>query len=306
MKRNSLILYGILVLLAIAAFLVLRQPGEQSASTSLGEPLVTYDSSAVDKLEITSSSGAVTLERQGGKWMMTSPVRYPADEVSVTNAVGKGRDMKITNLASTNPAKQSTFAVDSSATLVKVYANNNIVAAFRAGKQGSTWTESYARKEGSNEVYTVEGMLGATFVKQPNDWRDKTIFKTDQSKLGQIKLQFPGSGKASDTTFTLSKKDSITWVVDGDSTINSNVTSFVSALANLQADEFVDSAITVMPKLTLAIETHGTQLRFYKRADGKYYVQSSASPQWFTVQEWKANQLLKRKRDFVPAPAAKK
>lgn len=306
MKRNSLILYGILVLLAVAAFLVLRQPGEHSASTSLGEPLVTYDSAAVDKLEITSSTGAVTLEQQGGKWKLTSPVQYAADEALVTTAVGKGRDMKITNLASTNPAKQGTFNVDSTAPLVKVFANNNQIAAFRVGKQGSTWAESYARKEGSNDVYTVEGMLSATFVKQPNDWRDKTIFKTDQSKLSQIKIQFPGSGKARDTTFTLSKKDSVNWVADGDSTINTNVTSFLSALANLQADEFVDSTITAMPKLTVAIETQGTQLRFYKRADNKYYVQSSATPQWFAVQEWKANQFVKRKKDFVPAPLAKK
>jgi hypothetical protein len=77
------------------------------------------------------------------------------------------------------------------------------------------------------------------------------------------------------------------------------MTSFLTSLADFQTDEFVDSMITVMPKLSAVIEAGGTQLRFYKRTDGKYYVQSSATPQWFAVHDWKANNLLKRKRDFV-------
>jgi hypothetical protein len=299
MKRNPMILLGILALLAIATYFVLQREGEQSASESAGRPLVMYDSAAVDKMEIRSTNGTVTLERQGGKWMLTSPMRYAADEASATSAVGKGRDLKITSLISTNPAKQTTFSVDSTAALVLISANNNQVAAFRVGKPSSSWTETYARKEGENEVYSVEGVLSSTFVKSANDWRDKTIFKTEQSKIQSVKFQH------GDTTFVLSEKDSVNWVIGSDSTINSNVTSFLSSLANFQADEFVDSTVTVIPKLTAAIETQGTQLRFYKKTDGKYYVQNSASPQWFTVQEWKAGQVLKRKKDFVPAPPAK-
>lgn len=301
MKRSSTTLLAILAALAIAAFFVLRQPGERSVSESSGGQLLTYDSAAVDKMEIRANTGNVTLERQGGKWMITSPVRYAADESAVTAAVGKGKDLKITGTVSTNPAKQSLYSVDSTGTLVQVFANNNRVASFRAGKPSSSWTESYVRKEGANEVYSVEGALSTTFVKGANDWRDKTIFKSDQNQIKAIKFQFPAAGRGSDTTFVLSKKDSVNWVIGSDSTINSNVTSFLSSLANYQADEFVDSTITAMPKLIAAIETQGTQLRFYKRTDGKYYVQSSASPQWFAVQEWKAGQVVKRKKDFVAA-----
>jgi hypothetical protein len=93
----------------------------------------------------------------------------------------------------------------------------------------------------------------------------------------------------------------VNWVIGSDSTINSNVTSLLSSLTNYQTDEFVDTTITVLPKLTCTIETQGTQLRFFKRADGKYYVLSSSSAQWFAVQEWKATQVVKRKKDFVPA-----
>ncbi len=300
MKRNFLYLIGVTVLLAIAAIVVMQKPGERSLEQSAGEPLVKYDSSSVDRIEIRSKDGNVTLVREGGKWMLTAPVRYPADEQAVTTAVGKGTAMRITALVSTNPAKQSIYSVDSSATLVHIYANNNLVAQFRVGKPTNTWTESYVRREGSDEVYSVEGLLNTTFAKSVNDWRNKSIFKADQSTITEVRFRF------GDTTFVLTKKDSVNWVIGKDSTINTNVTSFLSTLTNFQTDEFVDSTVASLPKLTATIEVQGTQIRFFKRDDGKYYVQTSASPQLFIVQEWRAGQLLKRKRDFVPTGEVKK
>jgi hypothetical protein len=55
-----------------------------------------------------------------------------------------------------------------------------------------------------------------------------------------------------------------------------------------------------MPQLTSQIEANGVALRFFFNKEGnKYYVQSSASAQLFEVQQWKAVQVLKRKKDFV-------
>jgi len=190
--------------------------------------------------------------------------------------------------------------VDSSATLVQVFTNNNLAASFRVGKPSSSYTDTYVRKEGSNDVYSVTGMLTATFMKGANDWRDKTIFKTNQNNITSVKFQF------GDTTFVLTKKDSAHWAIGNDSTVNSTVTALLGALANLQADEFVDSTISSMPKLTATLETQGTQIKIYRRPDGRHYVQTSGSPQWFVIQEWKAGQILKRKKDLIPVTTAKK
>ncbi len=300
MKRSSIILISVVAVLAIAVYFVSRQPGERSVSESTGEPLVKYDSASVDKIEIRSATGVVTLEKQGGKWMITSPIKYAADEAAVTSAVGKGKELNVNSLVSSNPVKQAIYAVDSTATLVQVFANNNPAAAFRVGKPSSSYTETYVRKEGSNDVYSVTGMLTATFAKGANDWRDKTIFKTDQTNIRSVKFQF------GDTTFVLTKKDSLNWVIGNDSTVNSSVTTFIGALANVQADEFVDSTVSSLPKLTALLETQGVQLKIYRRPDGRHYVQSSGSPQWFVIQEWKAGQLLKRKNDFLPSVPTKK
>lgn len=295
MKRNTWILIGILILLVVATLLVMQRPGEISSSGSSGKMLVTYDSTAVDKLEIVSTKLSVTFERQGGKWMMTSPVRYKANETIVAEAVGRGRQLELSNLVSSNPEKQRLFEVDTSGTKVIVYERGTEKAVFYVGKANSSFTDTYVRRAGSNEVYATTGIITSTFTRRLEDWRDKTVFKTEQSGITSATFTF------GDTTFTLAMKDSVWWI-GKDSANQTTIQSFLGSLANVQADEFVDSALTDVPKLTAAIEVSGVQLRFHPTKDGsKYFVQTSESPQWYVLQSWRANQLLKRKKDFLPA-----
>lgn len=297
MKRSTLVLVVVLAVLALAAFLVMQRPGETSTSGRSGDMLVEYDSAAVDKLEIIASGGSITLEKEAGTWMLVSPFRYRADVAAVTGAVGQGRRLELSSLVSTNPGKQSLFLVDSTGTLVKVFEKGVERAAFRVGKPGSTFTETYVRREGSDEVHLVEGMLTATFVRQPNDWRDKKVFSLQESQITSVRFQF------GDTTFTLSLADSL-WRIGGDSVAQPTVTSFLTSLSNFQADEFIDSTVSPLPKLTAVLEVAGTQIRFHWNKEGSwYYVQSSQSPQLFKVQSWKAAQIVKRKKEFVPAAA---
>jgi hypothetical protein len=293
MKRNTWILVAILVVLLAAAFFVLRQPGEVSTSGNATGTLVQYDSAAVDKLEITSPTGAITLALEGGKWMILSPLHYPADQLSVTAAIGKGQRIELKNVVSSNPQKQQLFQVDSAGTLVRVFKHGTEGAAFHVGKPGTSYTETYVRREGSNDVYLADGLLTYTFSKSLKDWRDRTVFKGEPDRITSVRLQFR------DTTFALQFKDSL-WRVDGDSASQTAVRSFLGTLANLQADEFVDTALTVSSAPNAVIEVEGVQIRFYAAKDGgKYSIQTSAAPQWFEVQGWRAAEVLKRKKDFL-------
>ena len=293
MKRGTWVLVTALVLLLVAAFFVLRQPGEVSTSGSTGDVLVQYDSAAVDKLEISSPAGVVTIGIEGGKWMILSPLHYPADQISVTAAIGKGKRIELKNVVSSNPQKQQLFQVDSAGTLVRVFEHGTQGATFHVGKPGASYTETYVRREGSNDVYLADGLLTYTFAKGAKEWRDRTIFKSEPDRITNVRLQFR------DTTFTLMFQDSL-WRIDRDSASQTAVKSFLGTLANLQTDEFVDTAVTVSSAPNAVIEVEGVQIRFYAgNAGGKYSVQTSAGPQWFEIQGWRATQLLKRKKDFV-------
>jgi len=294
MKRSTLYSLITLVVLAIAAFYALNREGEVSSTGEPGTMLVDYDSTAVDKLEIVSPTVSIVLEKQAGAWMLTTPIKYRADETSVTSAVGKGRRIGLTSLISTNPEKQHLFQVDSTGTLVKVYERGSLKAAFLIGKASSSFSETYVRLDGSNEVQLANEALSSYFIKQPKDWRDKTIFKIDEGAIKSVRFRY------GDTTFTVSMQDSL-WRVEKDSANQDVVKQLLTALANIQSDEFIDSTLSTLPKLTAIIEVDGTQIRFYKKDDTKYLAQTSQSLQWFEIQSWRTNNLLKRKKEFLPA-----
>lgn len=293
MKKSTYILIALLVVLAGVAYLVTMKPGEQSISAEEGASFVQIDSLAVDKIEIKTPTSSVTLEKKGVEWFLQSPLAYRADQTNVANAIQQIKAMRVKNIVSSNTQKHNLFQVDSTGTQVVVYEKGTQKASFIFGKTGPTFSDSYARLAGSNDVALVTGAYAYTFNRPIKEWRDRTIFSTPKENIKQVEFQF------GDTTFTLAFQDS-TWKIGKDSVDASTVESFLSSLSKFECDEFVDSIPSPLPKLTAQIAVAGTQIRFHHVKDGaKYFVQTSASPQWFEVQPWRADQLLKRKKDLV-------
>jgi hypothetical protein len=295
MKRSTLVLIAILVVLVLATVIVMQRPGEQSVRAGMGTPLIALDSAAVDRLEISSSAGRIVLAREGGTWMLAEPVRYTADQNAVGAAISQAGHMTIAAVASSNPQKQGVFQVDTAATLLKVFERETEKAAVRIGKAGPTYTQTYVRREGSEEVYLVDGSLGWTFVKPAKDWRDRSIYARAKDSVKSVRFQY------GDTTFVLDRVDSL-WRVDGAAVGQSRVEGFLTALSSLTADEFVDTALAAALPPRAVVTVDGTQLVFFPHpTPGKYYVRTSLSPQVFEIQGWKATQLLKRKSDLTGA-----
>jgi hypothetical protein len=129
------------------------------------------------------------------------------------------------------------------------------------------------------------------FSRPVKDWRDKTIFTTSRENIKEVQYQY------GDTTFSMSFKDS-TWLIGKDKGQQSVIDGVLSTLSNLQADDFIDS--TLSPKIMAAVTYAGVQIRFsFNKTTNKYTVQSSHSSQWFILEPWRANQILKRKKEIV-------
>jgi len=293
MKRSTWILLVILGLLIIATLLVFQRPGETSSSGLLGETLVQLDSAAIDRIDITSPSGEVSIVREGARWMLTTPAgRYPADESAVATAVGAASRLELRSLVSSNPEKQHLFQVDSSGTSVRLFDHGTERAAIRVGKAGSSYTGTYVRQEASDEVYLADGVISHLFNRKPENWRDKRILTTREEEIERVGFQY------GDTTFTLALQDSV-WRVDGIPAVDPTVKSFLGSLSRLVADAFVDSSIT-LPEPVASLDVDGTKLTFHpSSAPNKYYIRASSGPQIFEVYAWRVTQVLKRMKDFL-------
>ena len=293
MKRSTLILIAILLLLGIAAYVVSQRPGEQSTSGGVGGMLATYDSASVDRLIVLSGGASITFERDGNRWMMTAPARHRADPAAVDTAIARGRRIELKGLVSSNAAKRGVYHVDSTGTLVRVFGEGKELAAFWIGRAGQRFDEAFVRRDGSDEVYEAEGPLSWFFSKNLSEWRDRAIVRADRNRITSIRYRY------GDTTFALTMRDT-QWTVEGKPAASAVVQEVLGSLSAYLANDFVDSAVTPTSLPAAAVEFLGTEVRFYRvPGSQKFMVRASNDPQWYSVEGWRADELLKRKAQFL-------
>ncbi|MEP0822830.1 MAG: DUF4340 domain-containing protein [Ignavibacterium sp.] len=293
MNRNTIFLVALLVVLGIAAFLVLQRPGEMSLPESGGELLLGIDSANVTSIRIASDGATISMSKRGNEWVIEGEREYKADPVAVGTLLKEAANLSVRSVISTKPEKHQVFEVDTSGTRITFGMSAGEPVTCIIGKSAPGFTEVYARREGSNDVVLVHAAISYSSRRSLTEWRDRTIVRVPKDQIREIDFAY------GDTTFTVAWKDSL-WTVDGEPAQEWAVNSLVSALSDLKADEFLDTAPVALRKPTATITFAGTSLRFFlPRGSDKYIVHSSASPQWYQLESWRSGQVLKRKKDLL-------
>ncbi len=289
MNRSTLILISILV--ALGAIVIFLLPGETEHETSYTQGLgkITVDSASIVKIDMRKGGKSITLENVGGRWTLTSPLRFPADITPINQLLSALARFSVGSLISTNPEKQSLFQVDSSGTLLTVTGRSGASTALIIGKMGPSFSEVYFRLPSSKEVYLAEGFDGWLVSKEVKEWRDKTILGV--SSEGVANLTYQVGGKRYEYL-----KDSSGWKLDAKQFDKSYMNATLSSLAHFKADDFADSGVTPTSK-PITLEIHGAQnlaLQFYPVLPdtSKYYVQLQGNPTTYVLQKWTAQQVL--------------
>jgi len=293
MNKTTLTLLAVFVILALAAYLLMQRPGEQSVTSTEGEFFVLLDSLAVDKIEIQSPNSFVVLEKQGAEWYVRQPVADKADKQKVGTFIKNVKDLRIGAVVSTNPEKQSLFQVDSSGTMVRFYEKESTKASFVIGKMGTDFSDVYVRRENSRDVVAVAAPVAYDTRRSPNDWRDHTVLSILRESISEVRFQY------GDTTFVLVRRDTV-WMIGREEANEHEVNSFLSAISSLQCDDFLGDPSLSALKPNAIISLAGVEVRFI-RQKGKdtYAVQTSSESQWYELRSWRTNQVLKRKKDLL-------
>ncbi len=206
--KQLLVLVGVLVVLGLLV-LILENPfgkSEREKKVETALPLFPdFKRENVTRIEITASGETTTLVKEGDQWLVASMDNYPADQEAIDEMFDKVAGFKTVDLVSTNPDKQSVFQVASSGAEAKLSdANDNLLAHLFVGKTTPGVFSSYIRAADSDNVYTGEGYLKATFDKEYRTWKDRTIFNFNKgaathlsikSEEEDIELQLDAEGK---------------------------------------------------------------------------------------------------------------
>lgn len=245
--RNILIALAVLAGLILAAVLVMREPPAAKVPATFPkmkkeDPTKLWVRRPVTEKAAAGAAGApaafeeVTLEKAGGKWMVTSPVTYEAYASFVDSALGRLAEIEIAEVAAEQKASHKELEVDDAqAVEVKVFKDQALLAHFFVG--GYKGNATMVRFPKDEKVYRAKGSLRYVFAKPVRDWREKRIFETDNDGVTRLELTGPGGSFAFSKVEGDWKNESATPVPDYDA---KKVAGVVSTVAHLRASDFAD------------------------------------------------------------------
>jgi hypothetical protein len=128
------------------------------------------------------------LDRTNGKWQITAPKAYPADQDAAIQLGYAAATVNSDSVVDNNASNLGTYGLSSPSLEVDVTGKGGKVSKLLFGDDTPTNSGSYAMLEGTPKVYTVASYAKTGLDKSPNDLRDKRLLTFDQDKLSQVEL----------------------------------------------------------------------------------------------------------------------
>jgi hypothetical protein len=312
MNRKTLTAIAAVAVLGIIAIFVLRQPQKGERTTDRPDrPFAKLSAGDVDTLEVTKAGTKAVIKKEGGKYKVTAPVPYAADESVAKSAFEAVEKLDFTDLVTEQASKQAEFDVDDAkAVHLTAKKGDKVLVDVLVGKMAGSGT--MMRPVGKNEVWQTSGASRYAFDKSAADWRDKSVTTFTPADAEKIDV------KARDGAHVVAKKTGTKegsedkWEVS-ESTVkidkldNGVPSGIVSAMASWKANDFADGvkladAGLEPPALAVTVSLKGGKssavLIGNKKGDDEYYVKLPDAPQVFLVKKWNADRINKRPIEF--------
>jgi Domain of unknown function (DUF4340) len=146
--------------------------------------VIAFDRDKLERIDVQSPKGAVTLTRDGGQWKITAPEDVPADAAAVSNLLSALRDMKAQAFLG---QQKVTPTVRVSLWESGAQAPAIVGLAPSPEKRGGR-PSAYASVSG-HEATLVDGKLVDQLAKSVLDLRDRTVVSIDPKTIGRLRVQ---------------------------------------------------------------------------------------------------------------------
>ena len=309
MNRKTLVALASFIVLGALALFALRQP-EKGDRITQPSPIPTIDPARIDTLEVTKGGVTTVIKREAGKYKVTAPVSYPADEPAAKAAFEAMGKLHFSDLVTEQKPKQAEFEVDDKGLRVVAKKGDKVLADLIIGK--STGPGTMVRPSGKDEVWQATGISKYTFDKGPVDWRDKSITTFAAADAERVEVATRDGGKITVKKTGAKQGSEDKWeVVDSslkvDKLDDSVPNGIVSALAAWKANDFGDGVKPAdagldPPALTVTVSLKGgkkvTALLGNKKGDDELYVKVPEAPQVYVAKKFNVERVNKRPMDF--------
>ena len=187
MNRKTVLAFGAFVLLSVVAFIALRAPEKGERRGDKPRPVAKLAAADFDTLEVTRNKATTVIQKDGGKYKVTSPVSYAADENAAKAAFEAIEKLDFGDIVTDQKAKQAEFEVGDDGLRVVAKKGATSLGELIVGKAVGAGT--MVRVPGKDDIWQANGSIRFTFDKGDADWRDKSITTFTASDAEKIDIK---------------------------------------------------------------------------------------------------------------------
>jgi hypothetical protein len=292
------LIIAVIVLAALAGVLYWSQhrkpPAESAAVPSSATPVILkVDPFAVTQLVLKQrGSDPVTVKKIEGKWQITEPKPYRADQEAVAGVLSTLSALSADRVVEDKAADRKQYGLEEPAAEVDVGTRQLML-----GDDTPAGGDVYVAVAGDPRVFTVSSYTKTSLGKSLNDLRDKSLLTLNPDKVSRVELLKKGQDLEFDRT-----KDG--WQIlkpsasPADATaVNDLVRSLTGAKIDLSAvaTGFAQATPIGTAKLT---GDSGVQILEVRKNKDDYYAKSSATEGTYKVDSILGQAFDKKLDDF--------
>ena len=194
--KNRGLLFAAAVLAALGGVLYWsnhHKPAETvQAAVDTPPKILSLNDSDVNRVELKKKDGAyLVLQKQDGKWQITSPQQLRADDSAVSGMISSLSSLSSDRLVEDKADNLAQFGLSSPALEVDVSGKND-THKLLIGDDTPTGGGSYAKLESDPRIFTIASYTKSNIDKSVNDLRDKRLVTAEPDKVSRIDLNANG------------------------------------------------------------------------------------------------------------------
>lgn len=284
--RNLAIAVILLAILCGVVWWANSHPAASASKSSASPQLANIAEGQITQIDLAKKNGdTVTIGREKGKWMLTAPHAWPADQDAVSNLASSLSPVTADSVVDAAPKDLAKYGLTAPSLTVTVREKNGQTAKILFGDDIPAGSLVYARVPDKSDVYAVASSVRDAFNKSADDLRDKRLLTFDSNQLTRVEL---ASGK---DHMEFGKNNQNDWEILNPGPYradNSQVQNLVSDLSNAKMDltsgdsgvkdaakKFAEGKPAGTVKVT---DSSGTQTLDLRKNGSDFYAKSSAVP----------------------------
>jgi hypothetical protein len=190
--RGLLVAVVLLAALGVGVYFSNKEKAAEAAKPPADAPpkILALTEGDITKVTLKKKGADETvLEKANGKWQITAPKPYPADQDTASQLVASTANVSGDRVVEDNKASNlSAYGLNSPMLEVDITGKGGKVSKLKIGDDTPTNSGSYAIVDGDPRVFTVASYVKTGVDKSLNDLRDKRLLRFDQDKLSRVEL----------------------------------------------------------------------------------------------------------------------